>query len=98
ERLVDVSDSKPRGVGVAAKQLIRIAAYKSLVDPLLCLRTQIAVQSSDKNDELVAGIGRLVDQPDVVGGFPTLDVPYNKPTATPCTLLNRIAGQVEGPV
>ena len=53
------------------------------------------MDTSDQDDQLVARIGRLVDESGVVRGLSALYMTDHEASATPRSFLDRITGQVE---
>ena len=78
---------------------------EALVHPQLGLASEAVVDAGEHHDELVAGVGGLADQADVVGGLPGLDLaddkPFPAPTAGPGWVLqlpeHPVGGVVEPP-
>ena len=70
-------------------------AEECFIETQLRLGAQIVVQTRENDDDLVAGIRSLADQPAVVAGLARLDMPDNKPPAIPRTFAERVLDQRE---
>ena len=75
-----------------------VTADKSAVHPFLRLRTQLLDHSGKQNDELVARIGRLVDQATITCRLTGLDISHDKTLDPPSDVGSRIATFVQNVV
>ena len=77
-------------VALLGKEPRAVPADEPLVDPLLSLVAQIVVNAGDDDDNSVACVCRLADQPGVVGRLAGLNMPDNKPSPVPRPVLRGV--------
>lgn len=76
----------------------RVSSDEAFVDAFLRLIAQVVVNARDDNDEAISRIGRLADQPGVVGRLPALNMTHDHAAPVPTLLEPGVAEPAENAV